>query len=54
MQSRFGERLPEGGGNYGEGSVAPDLVLGPGVVETGGWHQKRGGFRKECVGGTGK
>ena len=25
----FGEGVPEGGGGYGEGSVAPGAVLGP-------------------------
>ena len=25
----FGARVPEGGGNYGEGPVAPGPVLGP-------------------------
>ncbi|XP_032376599.1 neuron navigator 1 isoform X2 [Etheostoma spectabile] len=32
-----GERVPEGGGSYGEGSVTPGLALGP-----EGWRQKVG------------
>ena len=28
----FGEGVPEGGGGYGKGSVAPGVVLGPGRV----------------------
>ncbi|XP_049908887.1 5'-nucleotidase, cytosolic II, like 1 isoform X2 [Epinephelus moara] len=46
----FGERAPEGGGGYGEGSVAPGLVLGPEQWRvgswSGGWHQRSGGCGK--------
>lgn len=50
----FGERVREGRGSYGEGSVAPRSGAWSCMVEAGGLHLRCGGFERECSGVAGQ